>query len=118
MVAVIVTGKLPDAVGAPESTPPDERPTVPGSPDPAENVIGPFPVAVTLNVLAAFSAKVVDAALVNVGATVRFRVKLAVIGPSVGVFEEVAKPQFPSGSTAMIEAGAKLITYELLTAVD
>lgn len=113
MVAVIVTGKLPDTVGAPESTPPDERLTVPGRPV-AEKVIGPEPLAATLKVLATFSANVVDAALVNVGASTRFNVKLAVIGASVGT---MVAPQVPSASTAAAEAAAKLITYEALVAV-
>ena len=74
-----------------------------------------LPVAVTVKVLAVVVEKVAFAALVNTGALLRFKVKLAVMDASVGT---VVAPQVPSASTAAMETLFKLMTYEALVALD
>lgn len=106
LAAVMVTEKVPAAVGVPESTPVDERESPAGRPI-AENVIVAAPLAVTLNVFGALMANVVDAALVNTGTGLLFNVRLAAMGVSVGA---VVAPQVPSASTATVETLLRLMT--------
>ena len=66
--AVKVTGKVPGAVGVPDSTPP-VKVTPEGSAPDSEMVGAGFPLAVTVKLPAAPTLKVVELAEVMVGAT-------------------------------------------------
>ena len=112
MLAVKTNGKVPVEEGVPEITnwpalgvniKPDG-----GVPDVRLIVGAGLPVAVTVKLFEEPVENVVAAALVNAGAGLRFRVKVAVSADSVGT---VVAPQEPSASTAAVETLFKLMTY-------
>src|ERR1700683_830077 len=83
LVAVMVMGKVPVAVGVPDSSPPVLRVTPPGSGPVSEKVGAGLPVAVTVKLPDTPVVKEVALAEVMVGATpeeLTVRVKLWVVG--------------------------------------
>lgn len=77
LVAVMVNVDVPVAVGVPDSTPADDKETPAGGvPDVTAYVAAGEPVPVRLKVPRVPAVKVVDDALVIVGAALRFRVKV------------------------------------------
>lgn len=113
LVAVNVMGNVPAVVGVPVNAPPVNVTPEGRAPDSVIVGVG-LPVAEGVNVLLAPVVKVTLAGLVNTGALLRLRVKVAVIGASVGT---VVAPQVPSASTAIVETLFRLITYEALVAL-
>lgn len=120
LFAVKVSGKVPVAPVVPDSVPVPGAPAVNvipagGVPPVRDRVGAGLPVAVTVNVLDDVVVNVVLAALVKTGAGLRLRVKLAVIGASVGT---TLVPHAPSASTETMEALLRLITYAAFVAFD
>ena len=109
LVAVMVNVDVPVAVGVPDSTPADDKETPAGGvPDVTAYVAAGEPVPVTLKVPRVPAVKVVDDALVIVGAALKFRVKLAASG---ALLVGRPPPQVPSASTVALEKGvSRLIT--------
>ena len=109
LVAVMVNVDVPVAVGVPDSTPADDKETPAGGvPDVTAYVAAGEPVPVTLKVPRVPAVKVVDDALVIVGAALRLNVKLAASG---ALLVGRPPPQVPSASTVALEKGvSRLIT--------
>lgn len=109
LVAEIVSGKVPVAVGVPDKTPVmvfKDAALIPAGKVPVTlNEVAPG--ATTVKVLAAFTANVALAALVKMGKGFLFSVNDAEIACSVGT---VVCPHVPSASTATTDTGAKLMT--------
>ena len=111
LLAVKTNGKVPVEEGVPEisnwpalgvNVKPDG-----GVPEVRLIVGAGLPVAITVKLFEEPVENVVAAALVNAGAGLRLRVKLAVSADSVGT---VVAPQEPSASTAAVETLFRLIT--------